>query len=165
MLPPPLPPTDFVVAKAGKTVHPTPSKNDTLHTSVALRKRENLKESGLPLHVYPDGTVIPSKEEFPTAITTAATAEELGEEHAQWLDPDFIAQWQAENDAKENSSDRKGKGKSKGGSSKGSSSKKHKDPASQGSSSGKGKERASEFDGYAADESNGVLYRHAENGG
>ncbi|KAF5599294.1 kinase domain-containing protein [Fusarium pseudoanthophilum] len=146
--------------------HPTPSKNDPLHASVALRKKENLKGSGLSLHIYPNGTVVPSKEEFPVATMTAATAEELGAEHAQWLDPDFVAQWQAENDAKlrEKPSGRKGESEGKGESSRGSSSKKHGGSAKHSSSSGKGKGKASGSNEYSVDESTGTMYRYLENG-
>lgn len=49
-----------------------------MHASVALRRREDFKGSGLSLRVYPDGTVILSTEEFPPAQATAATTEELG---------------------------------------------------------------------------------------
>ncbi|KAF4498619.1 kinase domain [Fusarium agapanthi] len=106
---------------------------------------------------------------------TPATKEEVGGENSCWLDPQFVANWQALNQPKASTSNTKGKGKAKTKGkgkeetepepSESSSSKKQKSSGKHGaSSSSKGKERAAGFGAYHRDPDTGVLYRYAENG-
>ncbi|TWU70377.1 hypothetical protein ED733_000131 [Metarhizium rileyi] len=135
-------------AKIHGEPHASPKTNDPFHASVALRKKEDLKGSGFSLHVYPDGKVVASKSGFPSLQMLSATAEELGD-NAYWLDPEYVRQWTAQNEA--------------------SSSKQNRHRGDQSSSSrdnirGKGKNKASNHLEYKKDPTTGVLYRHSENG-
>lgn len=88
--------------------------NDPLHATVVLRRKESFKGSGLSLHVYPDGMVVPSsKSKFPALQLGPATREEIGDENAHWLDPNYVSKWQADNEAKAAAGAKKGKGKGK----------------------------------------------------
>lgn len=69
--------------------HATEQTGDLYHASAALRCNEDLKGSGLSLHVYPDGMVRPSKSNFPTLQVTPATKEQLGHD-SHWLDIEFL---------------------------------------------------------------------------
>lgn len=142
--------------------HETNKTKDPWHAAAAFRKKEDFKGSGVSLHMYPDGTVVPSKSEFPVYQATAATAAEVGQENAHWLDPEFIAAWQRTDDDAGPAGDKKGKSKAE--SSKGSSSKGHKSSTkhrSQGSSS---KGKAVERSPYSLDPETGIWYRYTENG-
>ena len=143
--------------------HPTVETNDPFHASVAFR-REDFKGSGVTLHIYPDGTVVPSKKGFPTFKGEGATADEQGENDARWLDVQYIADWQASNEATYSSGDKRDKGKAKSGSSKGSSSKKHSSSGKHGATGSKGKGKAANSGGYEEDPDTKVLYRYTEDG-
>ncbi|KAK1763215.1 hypothetical protein QBC33DRAFT_247854 [Phialemonium atrogriseum] len=154
--------------------HATDKTKDPWHASAAFRRKEDFKGSGVSLHVYPDGTVMPSKAEFPRYQATAATVEEVGKDNAKWLSPEFVAAWQAADEADAASSDKKGNGKAKAKakaeSSKGSSSKqhifsgKHCPSAAASSSSSSSKGEATDHNKYTIDPNTGILYRYAENG-
>jgi hypothetical protein len=116
--------------------HATANTNDPWHASVALRRKDDFKGSGLSLHVYPDGTVVPSKPEFPVVHLRPATKEEVGNENSCWLDPQFVANWKASNEEHEGSADKKAKRKA----------------------------RPSDFSGYSTHPDTGDLYRYVENG-
>jgi len=129
---------------------------------VALRRKEDFKGSGLSLHVYPDGTIVPSKSEFPTIQVSPATEQEVGSENSQWLDPEFVASWQEANRSAGSSAE-EGKGKSKAESKKG----KGKPTAestrsrSHGSSS---KGNNADSSQYSRHPQTGQLYRYAADG-
>ncbi|UNI23792.1 hypothetical protein JDV02_009590 [Purpureocillium takamizusanense] len=144
--------------------HETDKTKDPWHASAAFRRKEDFKGSGVSLHVYPDGTVIPSKTEFPWYQATAATAEDVGEENTHWLDPEFVAAWKAGDGTETALGDKKGKGKVKAESSKSSSSKRHKSSGKHGPSAGSSKGKAADYSLYSMDPNSGVLYRQAENG-
>jgi hypothetical protein len=80
----------------------------------------------------------------------SASAEELGE-NANWLDPEYVQQWKAQNEASSSNQNR-----SRGGQS---SSKRD-----YGSDNDKGKAKASNNREYNQDPRTGVLYRYLENG-
>ncbi|EFY87265.1 hypothetical protein MAC_06713 [Metarhizium acridum CQMa 102] len=129
--------------------HASPKTNDPFHASVAFRKKKDFKGSGFSLHVYPDGTVIASKSGFPSLQMPSATAEELGD-NAYWLNPQYVQQWKAQNEASSSN-----QSSSRGGQSS----------PSRGSSSDKatGKAKASDKAGYQQDPTTGAIYRYLEN--
>ncbi|KID95431.1 hypothetical protein MAJ_08594, partial [Metarhizium majus ARSEF 297] len=140
---------------------------DPWHASVALRRKEDFKGSGLSLHLYPDGKVVPSKAEYPTIQLRPATREEVGEENSKWLDPQYVAEWQASSQEAPTPSEGKGKGKGKA---KPESSKhpakSHKTKSSRdhggSASSSRGRELAAGE--YYRDEATGVYFRYTDNG-
>jgi len=152
--------------------HPTERTKDPLHASAQFRRGDDFKGSGLSLHLYPDGRVVPSRAEYPEFRGTPATVEDLGKENARWLDPDYISAWQTEEASEETNNNAgkaedtgkgKGKGKAKSDSSRQNPPKKH------GSSGGGGggessKGQASHYGQYTMDPETQVLYRRAENG-
>jgi hypothetical protein len=111
--------------------------------------------------------VIPSKSEFPEYQVTAATVEEVGEENAQWLRPDFVAVWQAADETDGVSSQQKGKGKAKSESSEHTLSKQYESrwtyDLAHASNSG-GNEEFAGFSQYSIDPDTRLLYRYADNG-
>ncbi|KAL1853635.1 hypothetical protein VTK73DRAFT_8915 [Phialemonium thermophilum] len=124
-------------AKLHGAPHETPETGDPYHASVALRKRDDYKGSGLSLHIYPNGLVKPSKAEFPTIQITLP----------------------AEEDQPGSSSKGKQNEQAQAGSSHQSSSKHHKS-----SEKGKGKGKESGGGGYQWDPSSGHYYRYDEHG-
>lgn len=146
--------------------HASPKRNDPWHASVTLRRKDDFKGSGLSLHVYPDGTVVPSKPEFPVITLAPATRDEVGEENSCWLNPEYVADWQTSNQVNASAGSVKGKGKAEAGSSNSSSSKQYKSSSRKhgSSSSRKGKEKAEASGEYSKDPDTGALYRYAENG-
>ncbi|KAI0805372.1 hypothetical protein GGR55DRAFT_681280 [Xylaria sp. FL0064] len=123
------------------TPHATKKTNDPFHASVVLRRDKNFKGTGLSVHIYPDGTVVPSKSEFPILQTTPATIEEVGEENSDWLNPRFVMIWQSSN---ETFAARWSEGKAKAGSSKGSSSNQHESGEQDASTSSRSKGKAAD---------------------
>ena len=59
----------------------TPKTGDTYYASIALRKYENIKGSGVLLHMYPDGTIIASKLTFPDLKGNPATVDKLSKDY------------------------------------------------------------------------------------
>ncbi|KAL2753057.1 hypothetical protein ACRALDRAFT_1065993 [Sodiomyces alcalophilus JCM 7366] len=148
-------------ARLNGSPHATPKTADPFHASVALRRGEDFKGSGLSLHVYPDGRVVPSKQDFPVIQTRPATAEELGVD-AQWLDEKFVSEWVASNRITATPNLSKGKGKDKGimVELRKKSSKK-KDVAASSSNYAGNSEDAR---GYHMDPDSGTFYRYTEDG-
>ncbi|KAG6235067.1 hypothetical protein E4U48_005712 [Claviceps purpurea] len=60
--------------------HKSPKTDDSYHATVVLRKDATCRGTGMSLHVYPDGTIKPSRERYSEFKANAASAEELGEE-------------------------------------------------------------------------------------
>ncbi|OIW34211.1 hypothetical protein CONLIGDRAFT_611478 [Coniochaeta ligniaria NRRL 30616] len=153
-------------AKFNGSPHATETTNDPWHASVTLRKKDDFKGSGLSLHVYPDGTVRPSKAEFPVIKVTPATKEELGEHDARWLDPEFERAWQESNKANDGfdtAGSSKGKGKAKAQSSSGSSSKQHKSSQKNRDAPSSSKQERY-LPQYTSDPDTGEWYRYTEDG-
>ncbi|KAM3503439.1 hypothetical protein MY11210_008723 [Beauveria gryllotalpidicola] len=148
--------------------HETAKKNDPWHASVVFRRKDDFKGSGVSHHLYPNGTVVPSKSEFPAWDgATPAAPEDVGADNAHWLDPEYVGSWLAADKTEMETSKKKdkGKGKAKSDSHKKNphhhhSSKKHRHTG--GSSS---KAESSDSSPYMVDPNTEFLYRYAENGG
>jgi hypothetical protein len=133
---------------------------------VAFRQKDDFKGSRVSWHIHPDGTIMPFKIEFPIVKVTAATKEEVGEHNARWLDPQFVADWQASNQASDGlelSGSTKGKGKAKARPPSGSSSKQHHSSQKTKVASSSS-ESVADSGRYTSDPNTGEWYYYTETG-
>ncbi|KAG5991458.1 hypothetical protein E4U52_003606 [Claviceps spartinae] len=75
--------TDMIVD--GKA-HVNLKTNDTLHVSAVLKKTEDRKSSGVTVHLYPNGKVVPESRKLSEITVKGAVIENVAEDADKFLE-------------------------------------------------------------------------------
>ncbi|KAG6062479.1 hypothetical protein E4U32_002270 [Claviceps aff. humidiphila group G2b] len=66
--------------------HVNPKTNDTLHVSAVLNKTEDRKSSGVTVHLYPNGKVVPGSRKLSAITVNAPVIENVAEDADEFLE-------------------------------------------------------------------------------